>query len=72
MTSSRAALRSVTPGTYVDCATCNTRIGYSAKTRPNQVIANVYSDGKWNRVEHYHEECYYRSGSPYGEPVPGR
>lgn len=68
-TSSRAALRAVIPGTYVDCASCNQRVSYSAKTRPNQIIANVYCDGKWNRVEHFHEECYYRAESPYGPPA---
>ena len=62
-------MRAVIPGTYVDCAWCNQRVSYSAKTRPNQIIANVYCDGKWNRVEHFHEECYYRAESPYGPPA---
>ena len=31
---------------------------------------NVYVDGKWDRVEHYHLECYDVSGKPYGDPAP--
>jgi hypothetical protein len=31
-----------------------------------QVIANVYVDGRWNRVEHFHEECYGEADAPYG------
>jgi hypothetical protein len=23
-------------------------------------------DGRWNRVEHYHAECYEAAGAPYG------
>jgi len=26
----------------------------------------VYEDGVWNRVEHYHDECYREAGEPYG------
>ena len=29
-------------------------------------IANVYENGVWNRVEHYHAECYEAAGEPYG------
>ena len=32
------------------------------------MICNVYTDGQWDRVEHYHRECYEQAGSPYGEP----
>jgi hypothetical protein len=30
------------------------------------VIANVYLEGAWNRVDHFHEECYLDAGEPYG------
>jgi hypothetical protein len=30
------------------------------------VIANVYLDGAWNRVDHFHEECYLDADEPYG------
>jgi hypothetical protein len=32
-----------------------------------QVIANVYVDGRWNRVEHFHDECYALAGDPFGQ-----
>jgi hypothetical protein len=38
--------------------------------RRSQVIANVYVDGVWDRVEHYHAECYDEAGSPYGDATP--
>ncbi len=33
------------------------------------MIANVYVKGTWNRVEHYHFECYHQIGDPYGLPA---
>jgi hypothetical protein len=64
---SRAALRSVEAGNYVDCARCGERVKFQAKARKQQVICNVYVDGRWNRVEHYHAECYEEAGAPYGQ-----
>ena len=64
---SRAALRSVEAGNYVDCARCGERVKFQAKARKLQVICNVYVDGRWNRVEHYHAECYEEAGHPYGQ-----
>jgi hypothetical protein len=32
------------------------------------VIANVYENGVWARVEHYHADCYAEAGAPYGAP----
>ena len=29
----------------------------------------LYENGRWNRVEHYHFECYDDAGQPYGEPL---
>ncbi|MGI8777905.1 MAG: hypothetical protein ACR2LJ_11145 [Acidimicrobiales bacterium] len=39
---------------------------FSAKIRLWQVIANIYVNGRWDRVEHYHAECYEGAGQPYG------
>ena len=63
---SRAALRPVEAGNYVDCARCGERVKFQAKARKLQVICNVYVDGRWNRVEHYHAECYEEAGQPHG------
>jgi hypothetical protein len=44
-------------------------VKFKAKTKALQVVCNVYVDGKWNRVEHYHFDCYMQAGEPYGTPV---
>ncbi|KJF17011.1 hypothetical protein AXFE_21460 [Acidithrix ferrooxidans] len=59
-------MRGVDPGSISDCAVCAKHIRFSAKLRPRQVIANVYEDGKWQRVEYFHEECYQIANAPYG------
>ena len=66
---SRAVLRLIEPGSSVDCATCGQRVKFQARVRLQQVICNVYAEGIWERVEHYHAECYEETGSPYGEPA---
>jgi hypothetical protein len=63
---SRAKLRMVEAGNYVDCAECGDQVKFQAKLRANQVICNVYVDGRWARVEHYHEACYQQAGEPHG------
>ena len=68
-TSSRAAQRRVEAGSSVMCATCDDQVKFAAKQNRQQVIANVYVDGRWARVEHYHAECYASAGSPYGTPA---
>lgn len=65
-TDSRAVLRSIEAGSYVDCAACGERVKFQAKVRKQQVICNVYTDGRWNRVEHYHAECYDEAAEPHG------
>lgn len=71
---SRAVLRMVEAGSYVDCAQCGDRVKFQAKARNTQVICNVYEGGKWSRVEHYHHNCYLEAAMPYGDcgdqPVP--
>jgi|RhiMethySRZTD1v2_1073278.scaffolds.fasta_scaffold1029044_2 hypothetical protein len=64
---SRAVLRPIEAGSYVDCVACGQRVKFQAKLRMMQVICNVYNDGRWARVEHYHQACYEEAGSPYGE-----
>lgn len=64
---SRAVLRDVEPGSTVECAHCGERVKFQAKVRHKQVICNVYVRGKWNRVEHFHSECYTVAGEPHGD-----
>ena len=63
---SRAVLRPVEAGNAAVCVTCGAPVKFAAKIKSFQVIANVYTDGTWDRVEHYHADCYEQSGCPYG------
>ena len=63
---SRAVLRTVEAGNSAICISCGEPVKFAAKTRRHQVICNVYENGVWNRVEHYHSECYETSGEPHG------
>jgi hypothetical protein len=63
---SRAVTRPVEAGSSVMCAGCEQPVKFTAKVRLWQVIANVYVNGVWDRVEHYHADCYEESGRPYG------
>ena len=63
---SRAVERPIEAGNSATCASCGAPVKFVAKSRDRQVIANVYEAGTWNRVEHYHAECYLRAGEPYG------
>ena len=64
---SRAVVRAIEPGCAATCVTCDLPVKFIARMNGRQVIANVYDDGRWQRVEHYHFECYEVSGFPYGE-----
>lgn len=66
----RAVVRTVDAGSSATCSTCEQQVKFSAKVKRFQVIANVYIKGRWNRVEHYHFECYVDAGSPYGVVDP--
>ena len=68
-TTSRAVLRIIEAGNTALCAHCNAPVKFVARAQLKQVIANVYIDGKWDRVEHFHEPCYAEAGEPYG-PTP--
>jgi hypothetical protein len=63
---SRAVLRDVEPGSTVDCVHCGERVKFQAKVRHKQVICNVYDEGRWVRVEHYHSGCYDDASLPHG------
>ncbi len=63
---SRAVLRTIEAGSTAICAACGQLVKFSAKVKKQQVICNVYVDGKWNRVEHFHAECYAEAGQPHG------
>ncbi|MYD32418.1 MAG: hypothetical protein F4111_15740 [Acidimicrobiales bacterium] len=65
---SRAVSRSVDAGNSAYCAVCDELIKFRARVRAEQIICNVYVKNRWDRVEHYHPECYEQAGSPYGEP----
>jgi len=66
---SRAVDRVVEPGNSAVCAHCGSPVKFMARTQARQVIANVYVNGTWDRVEHFHSDCYAEAGSPYGEPA---
>ena len=66
---SRAVIRDVEAGSSVDCAWCGERVKFQAKMRNRQVICNVYVDGKWDRVEHFHADCYSTANEPHGAIV---
>jgi hypothetical protein len=63
---SRAVVRNVEAGNSAICSACDEPVKFAAKVRRQQVICNVYVDGKWDRVEHFHAECYAEAGEPYG------
>ena len=64
---SRAVLRRVEAGNLALCSHCGEQVKFAAKQNRQQVIANVYVDSRWDRVEHFHEECYDLAHAPYGD-----
>jgi hypothetical protein len=63
---SRAVTRLIEAGNTATCSLCKLPVKFRAKSRLQQVIANVYIDGVWDRVEHYHLDCYETAGRPNG------
>lgn len=63
---SRAVLRMIEAGSMCDCTFCGKQVKFRARQRDQQVICNVYEDGVWRRVEHFHLECYDDATLPYG------
>jgi hypothetical protein len=66
---SRAVIRQVEPGNSASCVQCGAPVKFVARAQLRQVIANVYEDGNWVRVEHYHADCYDEANQPYGPPT---
>lgn len=68
MLDSRAVLRPVYAGNEGRCAHCVERIKFNTKNRRQlQAICNIYKEGRWERVDHYHADCYVTAGEPYGK-----
>ena len=65
---SRAIVRFIEAGNSAVCASCDTAVQFKARVKMQQVICNVYVDGRWDRVEHFHRECYDTAKQPYGTP----
>jgi hypothetical protein len=61
-------VRNVDAGSSVICVHCDEQVKFAAREKRQQVICNVYRQGVWDRVEHYHDECYGAAGSPHGTP----
>jgi hypothetical protein len=66
---SRAVIRTIDAGNSAYCSHCDELIKFRAKIRAQQVICNVYVKNKWDRVEHFHAECYGLAEEPFG-PTP--
>ncbi len=64
---SRAVIRAIEPGCAATCVKCDTPVKFIARVNGRQVIANVYDDGVWQRVEHFHQACYDEASRPYGD-----
>jgi hypothetical protein len=69
MMTSRAVERTIEAGNSAICAHCGEPVKFVARAHLRQVIANVYVEGTWDRVEHFHAECYREAGEPYGQPT---
>ena len=59
-------MRFVEAGNDAVCQQCHQPVKFVARVKCRQVIANVYEDGRWQRVEHFHEACYGEADEPYG------
>ena len=66
---SRAVERLVEPGNSAVCVHCKEPVKFVARAQHRQVIANVYVNGTWDRVEHFHSACYQEAEQPYGTPA---
>ena len=67
---SRAVSRLIEAGSMTNCMHCDEQVKFKARERHMQVICNVYVDGHWDRVEHFHDPCYDDAGHPHGPPQP--
>jgi hypothetical protein len=64
---SRAVVRFIEPGNDAVCEHCGEQLKFVARSKGRQIIANVYVDARWDRVEHFHDYCYEEAGEPYGQ-----
>ena len=55
-------VRTVEAGNSATCAHCGAQVKFVARAQLRQVIANVYEEGVWKRVEHFHSDCYEAAG----------
>ena len=55
-------------GVVAECKHCEERVKFKAREKHQQVICNVYVDGRWDHVEHFHAPCYDEAGRPFGDP----
>ncbi len=51
---------------YLACEYAKRKIASSSRAPIKEVIANVYENGKWSFVVHFHVDCYNKLGQPYG------
>lgn len=69
----RAVERAVQPGNSGVCERCDEVIRYQARLKARWVLCNVYEDSSrgrvWDRLEHFHPDCYAAAGAPHGEVV---
>lgn len=69
----RAVVRPILPAVggllAPECVHCDQLVKFRARVRKNQVIANIYRRRVWQRVEHFHAECYVEAGQPYGHLI---
>jgi hypothetical protein len=66
MGGTRAVVRYIEAGSSAACAECGAQVQFRARIKVQQVICNVYVEGRWHRVEHYHRDCYEAAGQPHG------
>jgi hypothetical protein len=65
---SRAIVRYIEAGNSAVCEECGAPVQFRARLKVQQVICNVYERGRWDRVEHFHRDCYDTAGQPFGTP----
>ena len=53
-------------GNWAECVLCEEVVKFRARERRAQVICNVYVANKWDRVEHFHPDCYQAADEPHG------
>ncbi len=65
----RAVSSRIEPYNNIRCHACDGLLTFRARHKHHQIIANVYQDDKWDRVEHWHPDCYQTADQPHGPPT---